>query len=116
MNEREWPGQYEQEGPDEALGQLVRGHIDWVHSTARRQVRDEHLAEDVTQAVFVTLVRKAKDMKDRPLPPWLLRVTRYASGHALRAEARRKHHEQDNDTGTQLVDNDTGTQLVDMGQ
>ena len=49
-----------------------------VYSSARRQVRDSHLAEDVPQAVFMLLVRKARAIRqDVALSGWLFITTHY---------------------------------------
>jgi DNA-directed RNA polymerase specialized sigma24 family protein len=45
--------QYLATGSQPAFARLVERHIGWVAAVARRRVRDAHLADDVTQAVFV---------------------------------------------------------------
>src|SRR5688572_221378 len=94
MDDFELLREYSLRGSQRAFGEVVHRHIDMVHSAALRQVRDAHLAEDVAQAVFIILARKAES-----LPPgtivsaWLLTATRYASANALRMRARRQRHE-----------------------
>src|ERR1035437_7203457 len=78
-----------------AFAELVRLHLDWVYSVALRHVGDAHLAEDVAQAVFVLLARKARDLGPGILlGGWLFRTTRHVAGHARRGEQRRKSREE----------------------
>src|SRR5215471_13856243 len=81
---------------EEAFAELVHRHVDFVYSTARRMVRDSHLAEDVAQAVFVALSKNALHLADRSvLTGWLHRTTRNIAAQAVRTEARRRVREQE---------------------
>lgn len=83
-------------GDSDAFTQIVRRHVDLVYSACLRQVRDPHLAEDITQAVFIVLARKARTIRPNIiLSAWLLRTARYAAIDALRAQSRRRHHERE---------------------
>ena len=47
-----------------AFAQLVERYVDVVWASARRQLRDAHAADDVTQAVFILLAQKAESIRD----------------------------------------------------
>jgi RNA polymerase sigma factor (sigma-70 family) len=92
--ESEWLREYAETGSPEAFAQLVERYIDVVYSAALRQVRDPHMADDVTQTVFLALVRRAKALRrETVLGSWLMVATRFVALDLLRAERRRKRHE-----------------------
>src|SRR6266404_1399725 len=60
----------------EALELLIARHGPMVLGTARRLVDNTHDAEDVFQAVFLSLARQAKTIRQwRALPAWLHKTT-----------------------------------------
>lgn len=95
MNDAELLKQYVNRGSREALGQLAQRYVNLVYASARRQMGDVHVAEDVTQAVFLVLGRKAQSITHPSLlAGWLLRVTEFAVRNSRRLQARRQYHEQ----------------------
>jgi RNA polymerase sigma factor (sigma-70 family) len=95
MDDRELLQEYATSASEAAFAELVRRHLNWVHSVARRNVHDPHLASDVTQSVFVLLAKKASSLRRGVvLTGWLFRTTRFIALRARRDESRRKNREQ----------------------
>lgn len=71
-------------------------------------VRDAHLAEDVTQGVFVALAREARRLVDRPvLSGWLHRTTQNLSANVVRSNVRRRAREQEAAAMNELLANES---------
>lgn len=85
---------YAARGDQAAFTALVDRHIDLVFSAARRVMRHRQDAEDVTQAVFIALVRRASQLDDNVvLPAWLYRTTLFVCKDAQRSNIRRTRRE-----------------------
>ena len=70
-------------------------------------VRDKHLAEDVTQGVFVALAKNAGQLSGRPvLAGWLHRTAQNIAAQTVRTEVRRRNREQEAAAMNQLLANE----------
>src|SRR5438128_7041460 len=79
-----------------AFAELVRRQVDFVYSAALRMVRDAHLAEDVTQGVFVALAQNARQLTNRAvLSGWLHRTAQNIAAQTVRTDVRRRAREQE---------------------
>ena len=91
MNDWELLQAYVHNGSEKAFQQLVERHVDSVYSMALRKTGDPQLAQDVTQAVFIILLRKVGSLScDTVLTGWFFKTTMFVSQKALRSERRRQ--------------------------
>jgi RNA polymerase sigma factor (sigma-70 family) len=88
--------QYADENSESAFAELVTRYVDLVYSAALRSVGHAHAAEEITQAVFIILARKAKSLGDKTvLSGWLYQTARLTAANYLRTEIRRQNREQE---------------------
>jgi uncharacterized protein (TIGR03435 family) len=86
--------QYAGENSEPAFAALVGRHVNFVYSNALRRTSNPHAAEEITQAVFIILARKAKSFSRQAiLTGWLHQTTRLTAANFLRTEIRRQHRE-----------------------
>ncbi|HEY7089152.1 MAG TPA: sigma-70 family RNA polymerase sigma factor [Tepidisphaeraceae bacterium] len=89
--------EYAQDRSQAAFAELVGRHANWVYAVARRRVGDDQMAQDVAQAVFIVLARKAEQVLAgraiMRLSAWLYQVARLTSSQAIRSAERRRRYE-----------------------
>ncbi|MDQ6631819.1 MAG: sigma-70 family RNA polymerase sigma factor, partial [Verrucomicrobiota bacterium] len=87
---------FAQENSEEAFATLVSRHVNMVYSAALRKTENPHAAEEISQAVFIILAKKAGDLRRGTiLSGWLYQTARLTAGNFLRNEIRRAHREQE---------------------
>ncbi len=87
---------YAERRSEAAFAELVRRHVDLVHSAAGRLTGDAHSAADVTQAVFLALAQNAARLSRHPvLSGWLHTTARNLAAKTVRSAARRQFREQE---------------------
>jgi RNA polymerase sigma factor (sigma-70 family) len=83
-------------GFEDAFNVLVERYVALVHSVALRHTVNPQQAQDITQAVFIILARKAGTLgRGTVLPGWLYRTARLTAANFQRAETRRIRREQE---------------------
>jgi RNA polymerase sigma factor (sigma-70 family) len=95
-SDNELLAEYLKNSSEEAFGTLVSRHVNKVYSVALRHVGNPHQAEEITQAVFVILLKKARTLhKETVLSGWLYHTARLTASTFLRSEIRRVRREQE---------------------
>jgi len=88
--------EYAKDGSEPAFAALIGRHVNLVYSAALRSVGNPHAAEEIAQAVFIILARKARSLGDKTvLSGWLYQAARLTAANYLRAEIRRQNREQE---------------------
>ena len=96
MDDMELLRDYATRRSEEAFATLVARHIDMVYSAALRHTRNHHQAQEITQAVFIVLARKAPSFNPRTvLAGWLFETARLTAANYVRGEIRRARREQE---------------------
>ena len=82
-------------GSESAFAALVARYVNLAYSTALRHTNNPHHAEEITQAVFILLARKAGSISSKVvLSGWLYQAARLTAANHRRDNQRRQQREQ----------------------
>jgi RNA polymerase sigma factor (sigma-70 family) len=96
LDDHELLADYARTGSEAAFAVLVARYVNLVHSAAWRFTGNPHHAEEITQAVFIILARKAGGLRrGTVLSGWLYQTARLTAANFVKGEIRRQHREQE---------------------
>jgi RNA polymerase sigma factor (sigma-70 family) len=112
-NDTELLRQYLEEQSESAFTELVHEHLNLVYSAALRESSgDGAMAEDLSQAVFTQLARKAPSLLAHPsLAGWLYTTVRHVAANTRRADQQRQRREQEAQSMNELLVEDTPNEV-----
>ena len=100
--------EYVERDSEEAFAALVTRHVNKVYSVALRLTGNPHSAEEITQAVFVILAKKSRQLGKRViLSGWLYQTARLTAVTFIRGGIRRARREQEACMQTILNENES---------
>jgi RNA polymerase sigma factor (sigma-70 family) len=96
LDDHELLAEFARNGSETAFAALVTRHVNLVYSAALRFTGNPHHAEEITQAVFIILARKAGTLSPRiVLSGWLYQTARLTAANFVKGEIRRQRREQE---------------------
>ncbi len=96
LNDHELLVEFARSGSEPAFAELVARHVNLVYSAALRFCGDAQHCEEITQAVFIILARKAGKLSPRVvLSGWLYQTARLTAANLVKGEIRRQQREQE---------------------
>ena len=102
--------QFAENHSDEAFAELVARHVNLVYSVALRRAGHPQNAEEITQAVFIILAKKAAGLRhEKALSSWLFQATRFTAINFVRSEIRRQNREEE--AHMQTILNESGGEV-----
>src|ERR1017187_7895146 len=101
LNDHELLAEFARSESEAAFAALVARHVNLVYSAAQRFTGNPHHAEEITQAVFVILARKAQGLSKARrgvaatvLSGWLYQTARLTAANFGKGEIRPQPREQ----------------------
>ena len=96
LDDHELLAAYVRTQSEAAFATLVTRHVSLVHSAALRFTGNPHHAEEIAQAVFIILARKAAGLgRNVVLSGWLYQTARLTAANFMKGEIRRQKREQE---------------------
>src|SRR5678816_544299 len=96
LDDNQLLAEFARENSEAAFAALVSRHVNLVYSVALRKTGNPNAAEEITQAVFIILAKKARGLSRRTiLAGWLCETARLTAANYLRTEIRRQNREQE---------------------
>ena len=96
LDDHELLAEYARTESEAAFAALVARYVNLVYSAALRFTGNPHHAEEITQAVFIILARKAGGLRrGTVLSGWLYQTARLTAANFVKGEIRRQRREQE---------------------